>query len=104
MVPFGSAVVTGAASGIGLALAHALVERGASRLVLADRDGDALERVAGRLAATPAPVELTTVVMDVADADDNARLAATAGHPDLVCLNAGVASMQAAPVWETSPQ
>jgi NADP-dependent 3-hydroxy acid dehydrogenase YdfG len=97
-----SAVVTGAASGIGRALAQALAH-GGTRLVLADRDRDALESTAAEL-ATAYAVELTTVVMDVADPDDNARLAAVAGVPDLVCLNAGVASTQADPVWQTLPE
>lgn len=54
-----SYLITGAASGIGLATAHHLAAGGASRLVLVDRDGDALakaspdcavERLAGDIA------------------------------------------------------
>jgi NADP-dependent 3-hydroxy acid dehydrogenase YdfG len=97
---FDSAVVTGAAGGIGYALAHALLHGGTSRLVLADRDGEALERAATRL---PKTARLTTMVMDVTDAEANALLAEAAGQPDLVCLNAGVASRQAEPVWQTPP-
>ena len=89
----GAAVVTGAASGIGRALAHALHGRGA-RVVLADRDRDALEVVAGELHA-PA------VCMDVTSADDYERLAQAAGPADLVCLNAGISSVHGGPVWET---
>jgi NADP-dependent 3-hydroxy acid dehydrogenase YdfG len=89
----GAAVVTGAASGIGRALAHALHGRGA-RVVLADRDRDALEVVAGELHA-PA------VCMDVTSADDYERLAQAAGPADLVCLNAGISSAHGGPVWET---
>ena len=37
-----TAVVTGAAGGIGLAVARALLERGAASVVLADLDGDRL--------------------------------------------------------------
>jgi 1-deoxy-11beta-hydroxypentalenate dehydrogenase len=90
-----TAVVTGAASGIGRALAHLLAERG-TRLVLADRDGDPLRRLAAELGAE-------AVVMDVASPEDNERLAGAAAAPDLVCLNAGVSSAQADPVWETPP-
>lgn len=89
-------MVTGAASGIGLALARALAG-GGTRLVLADRNGEALESAVAGLA------NVTTVVIDVADPDDNARLAAVAGSPDLVCLNAGVVSTQAEPIWQTPP-
>jgi NADP-dependent 3-hydroxy acid dehydrogenase YdfG len=90
------AVVTGAASGIGAELARQLAERGV-RLVLADRDAEPLSALADRLSAE-------AVVMDVADPADNDRLAAVAGVPDLVCLNAGVSSALAAPVWETTPE
>jgi NADP-dependent 3-hydroxy acid dehydrogenase YdfG len=90
-----TAMVTGAASGIGRALANVLAARGA-RLVLADQNGDALHRLAAELGAD-------AVVMDVASPADNERLAAVAAAPDLVCLNAGVSSAQAEPVWQTSP-
>ena len=43
----GTAVVTGAASGIGEQVAHALARRG-SALALVDRDAERLERVARR--------------------------------------------------------
>ena len=90
-----TAVVTGAASGIGRALAEQLATRGA-RLVLADVDHDALSLVAADLAAT-------SVALDVADPDDNERLAEVAGPARLVCLNAGVTSAHPGPVWEAPP-
>ena len=90
------AVVTGAASGIGAALARQLSGRGV-RLVLADRAAGPLGKLAASLSAE-------AVIMDVADPAENERLAAVAGVPDLVCLNAGVGSTQAAPVWQTTPE
>ncbi len=83
----GVAVVTGAASGIGAALAAELGRRGA-RLVLLDRDADRLAKVAAPLAAE-------TVVVDLADAA--AVVAAgeriRAAHPRVRLLvnNAGIA-------------
>jgi NADP-dependent 3-hydroxy acid dehydrogenase YdfG len=91
-----TAMVTGAASGIGRALADVLAARGV-RLVLADRNGPDLHRIAAELGAG-------AVVMDVASPVDYERLAAVAAAPDLVCLNAGVSSAQAEPVWRTSPE
>ena len=90
----GTAVVTGAASGIGEALAVQLAARG-SHLVLVDRDEERLTGVAGRLrAAHPA----LTVATHVADLSDDAQTAALAGtlataHPGtpLLVNNAGVA-------------
>ena len=88
-----AAVVTGAANGIGRALAQVLHARGV-RLVLADRDRDGLAAVAAELGAT-------SVAMDVTSADDHARLADAAGAVDLVCLNAGITGTHGGPVWET---
>ncbi|MCY4066678.1 MAG: SDR family NAD(P)-dependent oxidoreductase, partial [Rhodospirillaceae bacterium] len=45
------AVVTGAASGIGRALAERFAAEGAKGLVLGDIDGDGVAAVAGRLGA-----------------------------------------------------
>jgi NAD(P)-dependent dehydrogenase (short-subunit alcohol dehydrogenase family) len=57
------ALVTGAASGLGLAIAEGLLQCGAS-VTLLDRDGDELERTAAALAAT-GPVSVCTC--DVTD-------------------------------------
>lgn len=89
-----TAVVTGAGSGIGRALAEALSERGA-RPVLADVDGEALSGVATRLDA-PA------VVTDVSVPEEVERLARTAGDVDVVCLNAGVVGADLGAPWEVS--
>jgi NADP-dependent 3-hydroxy acid dehydrogenase YdfG len=78
------AVITGAAGGIGAALAARLVAGGA-RVAIADLDAD-------RLAATAAALGPATVAMagDVADAGFLADLLAAAGPVDLFFANAGV--------------
>jgi len=59
-------IITGAASGIGQALASALVARG-DTVVVADVDGDGAERTAGELARR-GPGAATPAVVDVRDA------------------------------------
>jgi short-subunit dehydrogenase len=90
----GTAAVTGAASGIGEALAVALAARGSS-LVLLDRDADRLAALAARLRADHPAATVDTVVVDLADAEATQRAAEqlAAAHPDLTLLvnNAGVA-------------
>jgi short-subunit dehydrogenase len=89
----GTAVITGAASGIGEQLSYALARRG-SALALVDRDADRLETVAqAARAVTDRPVAsyVTDLADDVAAHCVAAELAAA--HPDLTLLvnNAGVA-------------
>jgi NAD(P)-dependent dehydrogenase (short-subunit alcohol dehydrogenase family) len=85
------AVVTGAASGIGLGIAEALVAQ-RMRVVLADVDRPRLEQQAARLGAGGA--EVLAVVTDVADPASVGRLAtATLDHfggVQVICNNAGV--------------
>jgi NAD(P)-dependent dehydrogenase (short-subunit alcohol dehydrogenase family) len=64
-----AAVVTGAAKGIGLAIAERLLSDGATVIAL-DRDGDALEREADRLGAGYRPL-----VGDIGQWDDHERAA-----------------------------
>ena len=91
------AVVTGAASGIGLALARAFLARGL-RVVLSDVRPDELAVAAAGLAG-----EVHPVVADVRSDDGMAALAAAAqvafGPVDIACLNAGVAP-DPGPMWE----
>jgi len=92
-VPGASAAITGAASGIGRALAVELAARGAD-LALADRDEAGLQQVAAEIAkAFPRKVSLHRV--DIGEPAQIAAFAreAIAAHPSLniVVNNAGVA-------------
>ena len=81
------ALVTGAASGIGLALARQLAAAGA-RVTLVDRDGDTLERL------LPTLPRARVQALDVTDADGvHAAVAACVeaeGRLDLMINNAGI--------------
>jgi len=85
-----TAFVTGAASGIGLALTRALLDEGMT-VAAADRDATALERATEGLGG---PDRLLTLPLDVTDraAMASARDATLAafGAVDLLCNNAGV--------------
>ncbi len=90
----GTAVVTGAASGIGEALAVQLAGRGSS-LVLVDRDADRLAAVADRIRAAHPQLGVATYVADLADeaATDALGTTLATAHPETTLLvnNAGVA-------------
>ncbi|GIJ12658.1 SDR family NAD(P)-dependent oxidoreductase [Micromonospora andamanensis] len=90
----GVAVVTGAAGGIGAALAHGLARRGAV-LVLVDRDASGLAAVAAAIRAAHPGRQVWTHQVDLADASATAALAARIieRHPRIRLLvnNAGVA-------------
>ena len=86
-----SAVVTGAAKGIGRATAELFAREGA-RLVVNDVDGEGLEGLRERLAASGA--EVGTVVGDVSVVEDARRIIDAAvggfGRIDILVANAGV--------------
>jgi short-subunit dehydrogenase len=86
-------VITGAASGIGAALALNLAGRRAV-LALVDKDAAGLTRVA-ELARGLGAGDVSTYVVDLADGDDRldlaAQVAARHGGADLLVNNAGVA-------------
>ncbi|MDH4147993.1 MAG: SDR family NAD(P)-dependent oxidoreductase [Acidimicrobiia bacterium] len=86
-------VVTGAASGIGRAIAQRFAADGA-RIVLADVERPALERAQAEMTAAGATT--LAVPTDVADAESVASLASQVadrwGGAHVVCANAGVGS------------
>jgi NAD(P)-dependent dehydrogenase (short-subunit alcohol dehydrogenase family) len=87
------AVVTGAGSGIGAALAHQISATGSS-VVVADIDAAVGEAVAAAILA--AGGDATAIVVDVADAVSVQALAdatiAAYGRVDVLCNNAGVST------------
>jgi NADP-dependent 3-hydroxy acid dehydrogenase YdfG len=83
-----SAVVTGAASGIGEAIAQRLLERGAT-VVIGDLDAARLEATASRLDADH-PGRVSHVAGDASDASHVAALIAAAGEVDAFFANAGM--------------
>jgi NAD(P)-dependent dehydrogenase (short-subunit alcohol dehydrogenase family) len=93
------AVVTGAASGLGLAMAERFAAEG-MRLVLGDIEGERLSAAADALRAKGHAVQAEQI--DVSSPSDVERLAATAfdsfGQVDVLCNNAGVAKR--ARTWE----
>ncbi|MGY2959786.1 NAD(P)-dependent dehydrogenase (short-subunit alcohol dehydrogenase family) [Pseudomonas sp. TE36184] len=89
------AAITGAASGMGRALALALAREGC-HLALADKNSQGLDQTEALIqTATLAPVRVTTQVLDVSDRhamqDWAARCAAEHGQVNLIFNNAGVA-------------
>ena len=91
-IPGRTAVVTGAAQGIGLACAEALAEAGA-QVVIADRDPTAAER--GRRELRAKGHEVDVVVMDVTNSKQVTAVAdglfARFGRIDILVNNAGIA-------------
>ncbi len=96
-----TAVITGAASGIGRALAQRCAREG-MKVVLADIDGEALERMGKEIGA--AESEVLTAAIDVSKAEDVQRLAQKTvdafGQVHLLFNNAGVCA--GGSLWEGS--
>jgi NAD(P)-dependent dehydrogenase (short-subunit alcohol dehydrogenase family) len=98
------AVVTGAASGIGLGMTEAFASRG-MKVVMADVEAPALEREAERLSR--ANFEVDPQLVDVASFESVERLADAAearfGAVHVLCNNAGVSGAGGGqPIWALS--
>jgi NAD(P)-dependent dehydrogenase (short-subunit alcohol dehydrogenase family) len=97
------AVVTGAASGIGLALAEGFAAEG-MKIVLADVEAEPLARAERSLRSAGA--EVLAVPTDVSKGDQVDRLAQQAreafGGVHVVCNNAGLGATSGAAFWEMS--
>ena len=95
------AVVTGAGSGIGFALAERFAEAG-MHVVLADVDAAALASAADRIRAHG--VDTLAVKTDVSDESSVQALAAATierfGAVHVVCNNAGIGAGAEGPLWE----
>ena len=91
-----TALVTGATSGIGLAIARALVGRGAPRVLIVARDEGKLHAVAAELSSAPHAPRVECFSADLSAADGPAQVRAEAdrlGWPvDLLVNNAGLGS------------
>ncbi|WP_147916168.1 SDR family oxidoreductase [Ruania zhangjianzhongii] len=89
------AFITGAASGIGFAIATAFARAGA-HVALADVDEQAVHRAVARLQSLSLEREVTAVVLDVRDRDAFAQAADAVeerlGPIEILCNNAGVGS------------
>lgn len=85
-----TALITGAASGIGAACAWALASAGA-RVLVADRDADGAERVAAEVGGDP-------LIMDLADLD---ALSERTFDADILINNAGIQTV--APIVDFDP-
>ncbi|MFI9241016.1 SDR family NAD(P)-dependent oxidoreductase [Streptomyces sp. NPDC053086] len=98
------AVVTGAASGIGLAMARRFAADGL-KVVLADVEETALDKAASGLRAEGADVHAR--VVDVGERDQVMALAEAAydtyGAVHVLCNNAGVGSGAEGRMWEHDP-
>ena len=99
------AVITGAASGIGLALSLVCLQRGII-VVMTDKDGSKLNDEANRLIAQ-FPDKVFHVPCDITNTDEVSQLAQFVakelGRVDWIYNNAGIIG-SLAPVWELAPE
>jgi len=100
-----TAVVTGAASGMGRAFAERFAQEG-MRVVLADVEAPALEAAVRELRQREHEViGVRTDVRELAAVQELARRAVEAfGKVHVVCNNAGVEGYLDGPIWEATPK
>lgn len=98
----GTALVTGATSGIGRELALELARRGNS-LVLVARDAGRLDEVAAQARALGAP-DARTLTADLLDPDDLGRVAAATSTVDVLVNAAGMGAKRAFPDAELADE
>ena len=100
-----TAVITGAASGIGLGMTEALAHRG-MRVVMADVEADVLNQEAERL--QKANYDVTACITDVSSIQGVEQLLVESirdyGSVNVLCNNAGVSNTGGVPVWKSSQQ
>lgn len=96
-----TALITGAATGIGEAIACRLMEAGA-RVAVADIDLEAAEGAAKRMGSAAFAVGLDVTQKDQVTAAI-AKVVATAGSLEILINNAGLAG-RAAPIWEQTDE
>ena len=103
LCPGNVAVVTGAASGIGQALAVRLSELG-MRVAVADVNEEALSETSGMMLGS-GHLAATVDVRDSEQVDAFAdRVFTSLGPVQLLCNNAGIVGEYGVPIWETSPE
>ena len=98
------AVVTGGASGVGLAIGEALAKEGA-KVILTDIEQESLEASTATLAEQS--LNVSCKVADVSDSTSVHELAkwcqSEHGSVHLLFNNAGVAPAELLPIWDTKP-
>jgi len=102
------AIVTGAARGIGLAISARFCRAGA-KVVLADRDVDALDAAIASLRTDNPYAQALAVTVDVADRASveamTTRAIAAFGRIDILISNAGVwKTLTRGPFWQLNPE